>query len=210
MSAAPAAPTAPAGIVAVVRAGSADDAVAIGRALAEAGVPHLEITFTVPDAPRAIHLLADETDANVGAGTVMTPVQVGLAVDAGARFIVSPSLEPGVVEASLAAGVAAVPGALTPTEISRAIAAGATAVKLFPVGSVGGPAYVRAVAEVFPCTSWVVSGGIGADEVGEYERAGCGAICLGSALIDREALARGDHAAMVARARRALEIAGAS
>jgi 2-dehydro-3-deoxyphosphogluconate aldolase/(4S)-4-hydroxy-2-oxoglutarate aldolase len=200
----------PTGIVAVVRAASPEEAVAIGSALAEGGVAHLEITFTVPDAPTAIRWLARNTAANVGAGTVMSPAQAAAAVAAGATFLVSPSLEPGVAEYASSVPVPAIPGALTPTEISRAIAAGASAVKLFPIGSVGGPNYVKAVAEVFPGVPWVVSGGITPQEVTAYEQAGSASICLGGALIDRDALARGDHAALVAHVRRVLDAAGSS
>lgn len=200
---------APKGIVAVIRADSTAEAHFIGSALSDAGVGHLEITFTVPDAAVVIRSLSAAGRANIGAGTVMTPSQAAIAVDAGARFLVSPSLEPGVVELAREAGVPIVPGALTPTEISRAVASGGSAVKLFPVSSLGGHNYVKAVAEVFPGVSWVASGGIKPHEAQAYWKAGCRAICLGAALINREALERGDHSAMVVHAKSVLRTAAA-
>ena len=95
-------------------------------------------------------------------------------------------------------------GALTPTEVLASMRAGVDAVKLFPVGSVGGPAYLRALREPLPGLRAVVSGGIGAGEVRDYLAAGAHAVCLGGALIDRAAASRGDVEAIAARARQAL------
>ena len=101
-------------------------------------------------------------------------------------------------------GVPYVGGALTPTEVLASMRAGSDAVKLFPVGSVGGPAYLRALREPLPGLRAVVSGGIGAAEVRDYLAAGAHAVCLGGALIDRAAASRGDVEAIAARARQAL------
>jgi len=199
----------PEGILAVIRSASVDEAVTIGTALAMAGVRHLEITFTIPQAQDAIRELVVATDARVGAGTVLTEQQASAAASAGASFLVSPTLVPAVVQRAQELDLPSIAGALTPTEALRAASAGASAVKLFPVGSVGGASYVRALREVFPAIKWVVSGGIATAEVAAYREAGCTAICLGGALIDREALARGDHDALVAHAVRALGVAGA-
>lgn len=197
----------PAGIIAVIRSASVEEAVTIGSALAEAGVRHLEITFTIPHAQDAIRELAETTDAQVGAGTVLTERQASDAADAGATFLVSPTLVPAVLHRAQELDLPAIAGALTPTEALTAATAGASAVKLFPVGSVGGASYVRALREVFPEITWVVSGGITTAEVAAYREAGCTGICLGGALISREALARGDHEALVAHAARALRAA---
>ncbi|PKQ18800.1 MAG: 2-dehydro-3-deoxyphosphogluconate aldolase [Actinobacteria bacterium HGW-Actinobacteria-8] len=197
----------PEGIVAVIRSASVEEAVTIGGALAAAGVLHLEITFTIPNAQDAIRELSDTTDANVGAGTVLTAQQASAAADAGARFLVSPTLVPAVLRRAAELDLPSIAGALTPTEALSASTAGASAVKLFPVGSVGGAGYVRALREVFPDIKWVVSGGISAAEVVAYRHAGCTAICLGGALISREALARGDREALVAYAAGALRVA---
>ncbi|WP_158564299.1 bifunctional 4-hydroxy-2-oxoglutarate aldolase/2-dehydro-3-deoxy-phosphogluconate aldolase [Jiangella anatolica] len=198
----------PSGILAVVRASSADDAIMIGECLADAGVGHIEITFTVPDASAVIHALADATGATIGAGTVTSVSQAAAAIQAGAEFVVSPTLNGAVLEHARNAAVPAIAGAMTPTEIEQAIRAGADGIKVFPVSAVGGPAYVSAVAEVFPGVRWVASGGIAASSVEQYRRAGCTAVCLGNALIDRAALARRDLAQLVTSARQALAEAG--
>lgn len=199
----------PRGIISVIRAASTADAVAIGTAVAAAGVRNLEVTFTVPDAPAAIRALRERTDTRVGAGTVVDVAQAQAAADAGASFIVSPYLEVAVVDYALEAGLPSVVGALSPTEISRAIAAGGAAVKLFPIASVGGASYLSAVAEVFPDVTWVVSGGITPDSVHAYERAGSSGICLGGALVDRGALSNHDHDALIAHARSVVATIGA-
>lgn len=200
-------PHLPEGIVAVIRSASVDEAVTLARALATAGVRNLEITFTIPNAQDAIRELSETTDAKVGAGTVLTEQQAVDAADAGATFLVSPTLVPSVVRRATELDLPAIAGALTPTEALNAATAGASAVKLFPVGSVGGASYVRALREVFPGITWVVSGGITTAEVAAYRQAGCTAVCLGGALISREALARGDHEALVKHAARALHAA---
>lgn len=198
----------PSGIIAVIRAGSARDAVEIGVALSEAGVAHLEVTFTVPDAPDAIRELDAAVSATVGAGTVVTEQQATLAAEVGARFLVSPTLDQAVARRAADLGLPYIPGALTPTEVAAALAAGAAAVKLFPIGSVGGAAHVRALREVFPDAIWVVSGGVRPIDVGGYRDAGVTGICLGGALIDRDALARRDRPALVAHAVEALRTVG--
>lgn len=203
-------PSLPEGIVAVIRSASVDEAVTIGGALAAAGVRHLEITFTIPKAQDAIRELSTTTDANVGAGTVLTAQQASDAAAAGARFLVSPTLVPEVLDRARELDLPAIAGALTPTEVLSAARAGATAVKLFPVGSVGGAGYVRALREVFPDIKWVVSGGISTTDVAAYRQAGCTAICVGGALISRAALARGDREALVAHAAWALRVAAGS
>ena len=114
--------------------------------------------MTVPDAVHVIATLVDEGVERVGAGTVRTLTQLHACVDAGATFIVSPHLDPDLVKAAVTRGVPVVPGCLTPSEIAHALALGASAVKLFPVSSVGGVAYVRAVLEPMPDARFVVSG----------------------------------------------------
>lgn len=196
--------TIPAGIVAVIRAESGDIAYTIARGLAEAGVDGVEITLTVPGALDVIARLATELDLPVGAGTVRTRAECESAIARGATFVVSPDFQPDVVIAAHAAGIAAAPGALTPSEVGRCLAAGADAVKLFPVGAVGGPSYVRTMSEPFPGVHWVVSGGIGDEQVREYRDAGVLTICLGGALIDRTAAASGDIAGVARHGRAAL------
>ena len=118
------------------------------------------------------------------------------AVDSGAEFIVSPSLVPDVVAASSAANVAAIAGALTPTEVQHAVYAGADFVKIFPVQAVGGASYIRALRGPFPTVRFVPTGGVNVQTVGDFLRAGSAAVGVGGELVVREAIERGDYAAI--------------
>jgi 2-dehydro-3-deoxyphosphogluconate aldolase / (4S)-4-hydroxy-2-oxoglutarate aldolase len=202
-------PAVPAGVIAVVRAATAAEARTIVHGLVRAAVPAIELTLTVPEAltiiAEAAGLVARPGSQTVlGAGTVLDRGACGEAVAAGARFVVSPVTDPPVLEQAHRDGVPYVGGALTPTEVLASMRAGADAVKLFPVGSVGGAAYLRALREPLPGLRAVVSGGIGAADAQGYLAAGAHAVCLGGALIDRAAASRGDVEAVAARARRGL------
>lgn len=207
-------PGVPAGVIAVVRAGSAAEARTIVRGLARAAVPAIELTMTVPEAVAIIAELAGEVGALaaglgsqtvLGAGTVLDPADAAACAAAGARFLVSPVTDVAVLGEAHRCGIPYVGGALTPTEVLASMRAGADAVKLFPVGSVGGAGYLRALREPLPGLRAVVSGGIAAGEVGGYLAAGAHAVCLGGALIDREAARRGDVDEVAAWARAALD-----
>lgn len=187
------------GILAVLRAGSAERAVSAARALAQGGVTAIEITFSVPDAPVAIAELATDESLLVGAGTVLSPDQVDAAVHAGARFVVSPNLDEQVLDAAERRGVPAVPGVLTPTEVARA-ARRCSLLKLFPA-SVGGPALLAALKEPFPGLAFVPTGGVTAAGVGDWLRAGAVAVGAGGDLCPREAIEAGDAELLRARAR---------
>lgn len=197
------------GVIAVIRAPRAQDAVLLGRALATAGVAGVEITFTVPKAAAAIaELVGDDAVRSsgtfIGAGTVRSLAQCESALSAGASFVVAPDLNPSVVELAHAGGALAIPGALTPSEVGRCVDAGADAVKIFPAAAMGGPGYVRTLSEPFPGTEWMVSGGIVPELAQEYREAGVRLLALGGALIDRAALACEDEAGLVAHASAAL------
>jgi len=194
----------PAGIIAVIRAPSAAEALTIGRGLVAGGVGTLELTLTVPDAVEVIDQLVRDGGARVGAGTVLSPASVTAVGEVGASFVVAPDTDPAVLEAAVARGLVTIPGALTPTEIRRAFLYGATAVKVFPVAAAGGPGYIRAVREPLPDIGLVVSGGISLDDVADYLTAGARAVCLGGALIDRRAAAAGDIDGVAEHCRRAL------
>lgn len=191
----------PDGVIAVVRAASAAECRTIVRGLIGAGVPAIELTMTVPD---AVSLIGSFSGSVVGAGTVLDPATCAACVSAGARFIVSPVTDLSVLDEAHRHGVPYVGGALTPTEVLASMRAGADAVKIFPIGAVGGAGYLRALREPLPGLRAVVSGGIAAGEVGGYRAAGAHAVCLGGALIDREAARNGDVGAVEAWARRVM------
>jgi 2-dehydro-3-deoxyphosphogluconate aldolase / (4S)-4-hydroxy-2-oxoglutarate aldolase len=199
----------PAKLIAVVRAATAAEGRTIVHGLVRAAVPAVELTMTVPDAVAIIGefagLAARGSGSALGAGTVLDPRDCAACADAGATFIVSPVTDLDVLGEAHRRGVAYIGGALTPTEVLASMRAGSDAVKIFPVGAVGGPAYLQALREPLPALRAVVSGGIAAAQASAYREAGAYAVCLGGALIDREAACRGDIEAVAARARQVMD-----
>jgi len=194
-------------LVAIVRAPEADDAVRVGRTLLDAGIRLIEVTLTTRDAFTAIDTLRNfaPDDALVGAGTVLTTIQSRNAVAAGAQFLVTPVL----TEAVIGAEVPVLAGAYTATEAYIAMAAGATAVKLFPA-SAGGPAYLKALRDPFPTMPLVPVGGVTIDLVPAYLIAGAVAVGVGGPLTG-DAVRGGSLEALADRARAFLDaIAAAS
>lgn len=169
--------------MAVVRSQSADQAIELAQAAAQGGIRFVEITFSVPGALDVIRELAREKKVHVGAGTVLAPQQAERAIDAGAEFVVSPSLELNLVGICHASDIACFPGAATPTEIVAARRAHADLVKIFPADLVGGPHFIRQMQGPFPEVRYMVSGGVNLENVQEYARAGVTGICLGSAYL---------------------------
>lgn len=174
------------GIIAVIRTDTARAAIALALGLEGTPVGSVEVTMTVPDAIEVVRDLNARLQLPVGVGTVTEAAMVEPAVAAGAAFLVSPGLDTEVVGAALATGVPVMAGALTPTEILAAWKTGATAVKVFPVSSVGGPDYVRMVRAPLPHVPLVVSGGIGPGEVSAYLEAGAAGVSLGSSLVEAD------------------------
>jgi len=193
-------------MIPIIRASSADAAVAVVEALLHAGVTVAEITMTVPNAIDAIGAVAKRFSgqALVGAGTVTDAETARRAVDAGAEFIVTPCLVPEVVEAAQRADVAVLPGALTPGEVFEAFRLGGDMVKVFPVQAVGGAAYLRALRGPFPDIPLVPTGGVTLDNMAELFQAGAAAVGVGTELISKDALARRDYAAIGALAQQFL------
>jgi 2-dehydro-3-deoxyphosphogluconate aldolase/(4S)-4-hydroxy-2-oxoglutarate aldolase len=190
------------GVIAVMRGVDADRAVETARALARGGVAAVEVTA---DAPGAIATLGEVRAALdeatlVGAGTVMDAATASRAVGAGAEFVLAPHVDTATVETCNRYGVASIPGATTPTEAVRAVEAGADAVKVFPASTVG-PGHVRALRGPLPQIPLIPTGGVDVENVGDFLAAGATAVGAGSALVDGDAVARGDWDAVEARAR---------
>jgi 2-dehydro-3-deoxyphosphogluconate aldolase/(4S)-4-hydroxy-2-oxoglutarate aldolase len=196
--------TSPRGVIAVLRTNSAADALTLGRALADTDVIAIEVTMTVPDAPKVIEQLIGEGIARVGAGTVRTVDQVKNLAKIGSSFIVSPHLDAEVVKAAVDLGIPTTPGCLTPSEMVKAIQLGASSVKIFPINSVGGLDFVNYVLEPLPDLPLVVSGGVTPAEVNSYLAAGVVGVCLGGALWTQEIVSTGDVGAAKAYAQQAL------
>lgn len=170
------------GVMAVIRAASADAALEISRALVRGGITGIEITFSTPGAASAIERARRELGhALVGAGTVLSAADLAAACDAGAEFLVSPHFDETLVNAALDRGVPFLPGALTPTEVIRAWNGGASCVKLFP-GSAVGPGYVKALRGPLPHIPLMPTGGVDEKNLQEWLAAGVIAVGMGGAL----------------------------
>ena len=188
-------------VVPVVRTPTAEMAATAVGWLREAGLSVFEITLTIPGAIALIRTLAADPGLLVGAGTVPDAAAAAACLAAGARFIVSPWVDSTLAGPCRAAGAAFLPGALTPTEVRAALAAGADAVKIFPAGSVGGPAHVAALASVFPGVAFCPTGGVGPGDVAGYLAAGAAFVGMGGALVDSRRIAAGDKGAIMAAGR---------
>jgi 2-dehydro-3-deoxyphosphogluconate aldolase/(4S)-4-hydroxy-2-oxoglutarate aldolase len=140
----------------------------LAAALTDGGLPCAEVTLRTPAALEALHEMTGDPGMLVGAGSVVSPDQVDQAVEAGARFVVSPGLSESVLARCRALGVPALPGVATAGEIMRALEAGVDVVKLFPAGQLGGPAGVRSLAAPFPSVRFVPTGGIGPGNLADY------------------------------------------
>jgi 2-dehydro-3-deoxyphosphogluconate aldolase/(4S)-4-hydroxy-2-oxoglutarate aldolase len=192
-------------VVAVLRASDAGRFVDVGRVLYEAGLRAIEVTLTSKGALEAFGRLREELpgDALLGVGTVRSAADAELAVDAGATYLIAPDFRPDMVAWAVERRVPVVPGALTPSEVAAAWAAGATAVKVFPVSAVGGPAYLKAVRAPLPEVPLVPTGGIAVDDIAAYLAAGAAAVGVGSPLLGDAGDPGGDLTALADRARRA-------
>lgn len=190
-----------AAVVAVLRAPDAESAIRATEALVAGGVTGIEITYSTPDAPAAIREIDRRYGDRVvlGAGTVRTPQEATDAVEAGARFLVTPGTTDALARAVLDTGVTAVLGALTPSEVITVSELGAHAVKVFPA-SLGGPAYLRALRAPFPDLAFVPTGGVDATNICEWLEAGAVAVGAGGELCPAAALADGRFGVIEARA----------
>jgi 2-dehydro-3-deoxyphosphogluconate aldolase / (4S)-4-hydroxy-2-oxoglutarate aldolase len=179
-------------LVPVVVLDNAIDAGPLAQALVDAGLPVAEVTFRTDAARDSIARMAERGDMLVGAGTVLTPEQVDLAVDAGAAFVVSPGLSRAVVDRCRERGVTALPGAVTATEIQAALEMGLTTLKFFPARVSGGAEAVKALSAPFGDVRFVPTGGIDADDCAEYLRLPSVLAVGGSWMVPRKAIADGD------------------
>ena len=190
-------------LLAIVRGTDPAAAARTVLTLAGEGVGLVEVSMTTPGALDVIARARSElgTETSVGAGTVITAEDADRAADAGADFVVTPAIVPGLRRAA-ERGLPLLAGALTPTEIVAAAQAGAAAVKLFPA-SLGGPRYLRALLDPFPSTALVPVGGVDAGAARDYLAAGAVAVGVGSPLIG-DAASGGSLDDLRARARRFL------
>ena len=193
------------GLVAVVRAESAEQAERIADALAAGGTAAIEITFTVPDAADAIKVLAAKYksgDIIIGAGTVLDPETARVAILEGAHYIVSPSLNVETVKLCDRYRIACMPGAMTLKETVEAMEAGADIIKIFP-GELFGPAIIKAIRGPLPYAPLMPTGGVSLDNVADWIKAGSVAVGVGSALT--AGAQRGDYDSITRTAKQFIE-----
>jgi 2-dehydro-3-deoxyphosphogluconate aldolase/(4S)-4-hydroxy-2-oxoglutarate aldolase len=195
------------GVIPVVRASSAEEAIQVVEAIRSGGVTVLEITMTVPGAVRVIEELVkrfgDETI--VGAGTVLDPEVANACVSVGAQFIVSPALNFETIKFCCDQDIPIMPGALTPTEVVTAWNAGADFVKVFPCGAVGGAAYIKSLKAPLPQIELVPTGGVSLKTAAGFIEAGATAIGVGADLVDVKAIRAGQPERITEAARAYVE-----
>jgi 2-dehydro-3-deoxyphosphogluconate aldolase/(4S)-4-hydroxy-2-oxoglutarate aldolase len=173
----------------------------MAEALMAGGIRCAEITLRTPAGIEAIRAAAQVDGFLVGAGTVLTAQQVDESVDAGAHFIVSPGLDSAVVDRARRREVAAIPGVATATEVQHALRLGLSLLKVFPVGSIGGPAFLSALSGPFPDVRFVPSGGVSLENAPDYLATPSVAAISGSWLTPRSALLARDFQAIQRLAR---------
>jgi 2-dehydro-3-deoxyphosphogluconate aldolase / (4S)-4-hydroxy-2-oxoglutarate aldolase len=195
------------GLIPIVRAPSPEDAYRAAEAILSGGINIAEITMTVPNALRVMERVVEHYGEKVllGAGTILDPESCRSALLAGAEFIVTPSLDPRVIEVARRYSKPCFPGALTPTEVVAAWQAGADMVKIFPCGPVGGPKYIKALKGPFPQIDFVPTGGVNLETTPEFIKAGAAAVAAGGELVDAKALREGNLEVITSNARKFVE-----
>ena len=191
------------GLVPVVRAQSADEAMKVVDAIREGGVTVLEITMTVPGALSVMEQVSKRfgKDVLLGAGTVLDAETARACMLAGARFVVSPVLNLATIEICRRYSVPVMPGALTPTEVLAAWTAGADVVKVFPCGALGGASYIKSLKAPLPQIEMIPTGGVSVKTAADFIKAGAMALGVGADLVDTQAIRDGNARAVTEKAR---------
>ncbi|HWG19693.1 MAG TPA: bifunctional 4-hydroxy-2-oxoglutarate aldolase/2-dehydro-3-deoxy-phosphogluconate aldolase [Terracidiphilus sp.] len=181
------------GLIPVLRAKNTRQALAAVQAMIAGGVTVVEVTMTCPDAEEILRTLKQEYGPRLllGSGTVTTAKEAEATIEAGAEFVVSPSLHPEVIAATKAAGKLSIPGALTPTEVITAHRAGADYVKIFPCSAMGGAPYLKALLAPFPFLKLIPTGGVTVQTAESFLKAGARALGVGSDLVNLTAIDTG-------------------
>ncbi len=193
-------------VIPVMNAPDAETAEAACRALARGGIDCVEITFRTDAAADSIERVARLDGFLVGAGTVLSADHAASAREAGAEFAVAPGTNESVIRACEMLELPFIPGAATPTEVDRARLLGCALVKLFPVASLGGPAFIRAVSSVYPDVRFVPTGGITAESLQGYLDVPSVVACGGSWLVDAALLRAGRFDEIERLAREAMTV----
>src|SRR6476646_3813069 len=190
------------GIIAVVRAPSAEQVVPLSEALLAGGVIAIEITMTTPNAIDAIRNASEKFGqrALIGVGTVLTADVCRAAIDAGAQFVVSPVCKPELIPIAAAANRPIMIGSYTPTEAQTAHEAGADFIKIFPADTLG-PGYIKSLRAPLPHVRIVQTGGVDVHNVADFLKAGCVALGAGGSLVSSKILETNDWDALTKKAK---------
>lgn len=196
------------GVVGIVRGVTGESIVPVVDALQSGGVTTVEITADTPDAPQLIERIATraEDDLLLGAGTVLDPETARSVLQAGAQFVVTPTLNRQVIEVANRYDSLVAPGVFTPTEAVEAFEAGADIVKIFPA-STGGPSHVRSLRGPLSQIPTIPTGGITLENARSYFEAGAMAVGVGSALVDTAAIEAGEYETLETRAAEFIDVA---
>lgn len=196
------------GLIPVLRAKSAAQAHAVVEAMIAGGVTIVEVTMTVPGAIGLLKELKKEYGDKLllGSGSVTNGEDAQSTIDAGAEFVVSPSLHPDVIAVTKNNGKLSVPGALTPTEVFNARREGADYIKIFPCSAMGGASYLKALLAPFPNLKLIPTGGVTLENAESFLRAGARALGVGSDLVNMAAIEAGKPEAITETARAYLEV----
>lgn len=196
------------GLVPVLRAPSEAAGHALVEAMIAGGVTVVEVTMTVPGAIDLLRTLKQKYGSRLllGSGTVTTAAQAAATIEAGAEFVVTPSLHPEVIAKTKELGKVSIPGALTPTEVITAWNAGADYVKIFPCSAVGGASYLKALLAPFPALQLIPTGGVTQQTAADFLKAGARALGVGADLVNAKAIAEGRPEIVTNAARAYLEI----
>jgi 2-dehydro-3-deoxyphosphogluconate aldolase/(4S)-4-hydroxy-2-oxoglutarate aldolase len=196
------------GLIPVLRAKNAAQALAVVQAMIAGGVTVVEVTMTVPGAIGVLKELKQEYGSRLllGSGTVTTAAEAQATINAGAEFVVSPSLHPEVIQVTKTNGKLSIPGALTPTEVITAHRAGADYVKIFPCSAMGGAPYLKALLAPFPFLSLIPTGGVTLDTAASFIQSGARALGVGSDLVNLSAVEAGQPEKITDTARAYLKV----
>ena len=196
------------GIVPVVKIDRAEDALPLAKALCAGGLPCAEVTFRTDAAAEAIKIMTTNfPDMCVGAGTVLNAEQVDAAVEAGAKFIVSPGLNPRTVKYCIEKNVPVTPGTSSPSDIEQAIELGLEVVKFFPAEQSGGLAKIKAMAAPYVNMKFMPTGGINQDNIREYLATPCVIACGGSWMVKGDLIKNGEFDKIRELTKEAVELA---
>lgn len=195
------------GVVAIVRLDSSEQLLAVAEAIQAGGIRAIEFTMTTPGAldmlQEASRRLSEHTV--LGAGTVLDAETARAVILAGAKFVVSPNLNLDVIAMARRYSVAVIPGAFTPTEVVTAWQAGADVVKIFPA-CVGGPDLIKALRGPLPQVKMIPTGGVNLSTAADFIKAGSAALAVGGNLVSKEAIKKGDFAAITTVAKQYVDI----